>query len=71
VVWQSQRRVLSGFPKLTVILTLLTADSQYNECNREQREKYPQMTFVKPGAELWLGFVKQGWSLVTEALLEL
>ena len=63
--------VFAGIPKLAEILTLLTANSQYNECHREEGKKHTEVTFVKPGAELWLRFVKQRWTLITEALLEL
>ena len=61
--------VFAGIPKLAVILTLLTADGQYNEGHREEGKKHTKVTLVKPGTELWLGFIKQRWTLITEALL--
>ena len=63
--------VFAGIPKLAVILTLLTTNGQYNEGHREKGKEHTEVTFVKPGAELWLRFVKQRWTLITEALLEL
>jgi|TARA_Y100001968_G_scaffold130809_1_gene119383 hypothetical protein len=63
--------VFAGIPKLAVILTLLTADGQYNEGHREERKEHTKVTLVKPGVELWLRFVKQRRALITEALLEL
>ena len=46
--------VFAGIPKLAVILTLLTADGQYNEGHREERKEHTKVTLVKPGVELWL-----------------
>ena len=63
--------VFAGIPKLAVILTLLTANGQYNECHREEGKKHTEVTFVKFGAELWLVCIKQGRTLITETLLEL
>ena len=63
--------VFARIPKLAVILTLLTADGQYNEGHREEGKKHTKVTFVKLGTELWLRCVKQGRTLITEALLVL
>lgn len=63
--------MFAGIPKLAVILALLTTNGQYDECDREKRKKHTEMTFVKFGAELRLGCVKQRRTLITEILLEL